>query len=221
MPVELILAPPAAGKTAACIQRIQSVRKTEPLAPVWVLVPDAQNAAYFRQRLARAGGALGVSVGTFRALYTDLLERQGNYTPVITPRWNTAWSRVLWMRPTPPVSWRITPPSEPNPGSSPPCRTSSPSCAAPISPPSGSPNTPMRPSLPKPNWRTCTPALSISWRRSAGSTAMARFGIPSTSLRKTLVPPHTSACWWPTASVPLLAPVLPSSSGFQPRSASC
>jgi ATP-dependent helicase/nuclease subunit B len=85
MPVELILAPPAAGKTAACIQRIQSVRKTEPLAPVWVLVPDAQNAAYFRQRLARAGGALGVSVGTFRALYTDLLERQGNYTPVITP----------------------------------------------------------------------------------------------------------------------------------------
>jgi ATP-dependent helicase/DNAse subunit B len=85
MPVQLILAPPAAGKTAACIQRIQALRQTDPLAPAWVLVPDAQNTAYFRQRLARAGGGLGVNVGTFRALYTDLLERQGNFTPVITP----------------------------------------------------------------------------------------------------------------------------------------
>ncbi|MBW6467402.1 MAG: PD-(D/E)XK nuclease family protein, partial [Brevefilum sp.] len=85
MPVQLILAPPAAGKTAACIQRIQALRGTDPLTPVWALVPDAQNAAYFRQRLARAGGGLGVNVGTFRALYTDLLERQGNFTPVITP----------------------------------------------------------------------------------------------------------------------------------------
>lgn len=85
MAVELILAPPAAGKTAACIQHIQSLRKSDPLAPVWALVPDAQNAAYFRQRLARAGGGLGVNVGTFRALYTDLLERQGQFTPVITP----------------------------------------------------------------------------------------------------------------------------------------
>jgi ATP-dependent helicase/nuclease subunit B len=85
MPVELILAPPAAGKTAACLQRIHSLRQSDPLAPVWVLVPDAQNAAYFRQRLARSGGGLGVSVGTFRALFTDILERQGQFTPVITP----------------------------------------------------------------------------------------------------------------------------------------
>lgn len=85
MPVELILAPPAAGKTAACLQRIQSLRQSDPLAPMWVLVPDAQNAAYFRRRLARTGGGLGVNVGTFRALYTDLLEQNGQFTPVITP----------------------------------------------------------------------------------------------------------------------------------------
>ena len=60
MPVELILAPPAAGKTAACIQRIQSLRGSDRLALVWVLVPDAQNAVYIRQRLARAGGFLVV-----------------------------------------------------------------------------------------------------------------------------------------------------------------
>ena len=65
MPVELILGPPAAGKTAACIQRIQSIRQSDPLALVWALVPNAHNAAYFRQRLARSGGGLGVNVGTF------------------------------------------------------------------------------------------------------------------------------------------------------------
>jgi ATP-dependent helicase/nuclease subunit B len=85
MPTELILGPPAAGKTQACIQRILSLRQTDPLAPVWVLVPDAQNTAYFRQRLARAGGGLGVNVGTFPSLYTDLLERSGQFAPVITP----------------------------------------------------------------------------------------------------------------------------------------
>ncbi len=84
MPVNLILAPAAAGKTRACLQHIQSLRAAEPLAPIWVLVPDAQNAAYFRQRMGRIGGGMGVNVGTFRALYTDLLERQGRFSPVIT-----------------------------------------------------------------------------------------------------------------------------------------
>ena len=84
MPVELILAPPAAGKTAACLQRIQTLRQGDPLASIWVLVPDALNAIHFRQRLARTGGGLGVNVGTFRALYTELLERGNRFTPVIT-----------------------------------------------------------------------------------------------------------------------------------------
>ncbi|MDI9565824.1 MAG: ATP-dependent helicase/deoxyribonuclease subunit B [Chloroflexi bacterium ADurb.Bin120] len=84
MPVNLILAPAAAGKTRACLQRIQSLHAAEPFAPVWVLVPDAQNAAYFRQRMGRIGGGMGVNVGTFRVLFTDLLERQGRFSPVIT-----------------------------------------------------------------------------------------------------------------------------------------
>jgi len=84
LPVNLILAPAASGKTQACLQRIQSLRQDEPLAPIWVLVPDAQNIAYFRQRLIRTGGGMGIKIGTFRALYTDLLERPGHFTPVIT-----------------------------------------------------------------------------------------------------------------------------------------
>lgn len=82
MTTELIIAPPATGKTAACIQRIQEVQKEHPLAQVWVLVPDRQKGAYFRTRLASAGGGMGVTTGTFGDLYRDLLERNGIFVPV-------------------------------------------------------------------------------------------------------------------------------------------
>ncbi|MBP8998363.1 MAG: exodeoxyribonuclease V subunit gamma [Anaerolineaceae bacterium] len=85
MTIELIIAPPAAGKTTACIQRIQTVQKENPLARVWVIVPDRQKAPYLRQRLAQAGGGMGVSIGTFRDLYVDILESNGIFTPVVTP----------------------------------------------------------------------------------------------------------------------------------------
>jgi ATP-dependent helicase/nuclease subunit B len=84
MKTELIIAPPAAGKTTACIQRIQAVQRQHPLAQVWVLVPDRQKGAYFRTRLAAAGGGMGITIGTFRDLYRDILERAGIYIPVIS-----------------------------------------------------------------------------------------------------------------------------------------
>lgn len=85
MTIELIIAPPATGKTETCIQRIQAVKKENPLAQVWVIVPDRQKAPYFRQRLAQAGGGMGVSIGTFRDLYGEILESNGIFTPVVTP----------------------------------------------------------------------------------------------------------------------------------------
>ena len=84
MTTELIIAPPASGKTTACIQRIQAVQKEHPLAQVWVLVPDRQKGAYFRTRLAAVGGGMGVTIGTFRDLYRDILERNGIYVPAIS-----------------------------------------------------------------------------------------------------------------------------------------
>lgn len=84
MTVELLIAPPAAGKTARCIQRIQDAQKENPFAQVWVLVPDRQKGAYFRRRLADAGGGMGVTIATFRDLYRDILERNGIFIPVIT-----------------------------------------------------------------------------------------------------------------------------------------
>lgn len=85
MPVELLIAPPASGKTQACIGRIRAAQAAQPLSRVWVLVPDRQKAAYFRRRLADSGGGIGVSVGTFRTFYREVLERSGIFVPVVTP----------------------------------------------------------------------------------------------------------------------------------------
>lgn len=85
MAVQLLIGPPASGKTGTCIQHIQQLQAHHPIANIWVILPDYQNIAYFRKRLARAGGGVGVNVGTFRVLYQEILEKTGNYAPVISP----------------------------------------------------------------------------------------------------------------------------------------
>ena len=81
MSVELIIAPPASGKTETCIQRIHALRKENPLAKVWVIVPDRLQAAAFRRRLAVNGGAVGVQVARFPDLYRHILEHEGTFQP--------------------------------------------------------------------------------------------------------------------------------------------
>ena len=85
MPVELLIAPPATGKTEACLQRIRSLLLEQPFAPVRVVLPDRLQTTAFRRRLAEAGGAIGVKIGTFENLYRELLERSGNPVPVASP----------------------------------------------------------------------------------------------------------------------------------------
>lgn len=85
MTFELIIAPPASGKTAACIQRIQALQSKDPLARIWVLLPERQKIPCFRQRFAQAGGGMNVSMGTFGDLYLEILESNGIFTPVINP----------------------------------------------------------------------------------------------------------------------------------------
>ena len=86
MTVRLFTAPAAAGKTSACIDRVRSACRERPLAPVWVCLPNAAQVNAFRQRLAQAGGALGVQVGTFRALYREvLLAAWEPVTPLVEP----------------------------------------------------------------------------------------------------------------------------------------
>jgi len=84
MPPRLLLAPAGHGKTEYLIQRIRQILSDEPLAHVFVVVPNAIQAAGFRQRLVAAGGALGVEVHTFRTLYAELLTQAGQPMPLLT-----------------------------------------------------------------------------------------------------------------------------------------
>lgn len=78
MPVELFISPPATGKTQRCIQKVQSVLSFHPLSTVWVVIPDRFQATGFHSRLAEAGWAIGVRVGTFGDLYRSIIEQTRN-----------------------------------------------------------------------------------------------------------------------------------------------
>lgn len=77
MAVHLFIAPAGAGKTQACIEWVRAASRERPLAPVWVCLPNAAQVHAFRRRLATAGGALGVEVGTFFDLYKEALRAAG------------------------------------------------------------------------------------------------------------------------------------------------
>ena len=81
MTTRVLLAPAGCGKTAYALDRIHAVRKIDPLSPVWVILPNQPQANAFRRRLAAGGGAMGVQVGTFYAVYADLLTCAGQPAP--------------------------------------------------------------------------------------------------------------------------------------------
>jgi ATP-dependent helicase/DNAse subunit B len=83
MSPRLLLAPAGHGKTQFVIEQIRAVLAREPLSQVIVIVPNSIQAAGFRQRLCAAGGALGVEVYTFHALYAELLTRAGQPIPLL------------------------------------------------------------------------------------------------------------------------------------------
>lgn len=88
--MQLLLAPAGHGKTAHIIQRVQAVRTSGTpdtggtLAPIWVIVPNQEQARALRQRLALAGGALGVDIDTFYSIYARVLTLAGRPIPRLT-----------------------------------------------------------------------------------------------------------------------------------------
>lgn len=84
MSTELIIAPPASGKTEACVQRILAYQAQHPLAPIWVLVPDSLQLHAFRRRLAAAGGSIGTKTGYFSTLLNLLVEKKGLSLPLVS-----------------------------------------------------------------------------------------------------------------------------------------
>lgn len=81
MASHILIAPPASGKTRACITELQTLFARRPFAQAWVIVRDRQQAAQFRQRLAENGGAMNVRVDTFRDLYLEIIEQSGVHMP--------------------------------------------------------------------------------------------------------------------------------------------
>lgn len=78
----ILVAPAASGKTHRLIRALVSDRSE--IRPRWAVLPDRTQVASFRRRVAQAGGALGVSVGTFGDLFQEILARAGR--PVaVTP----------------------------------------------------------------------------------------------------------------------------------------
>ncbi len=84
MPVELITAPPAAGKTKYCIDSLQQVLKARPLSNAWVILPNRLQGQSFKLRTAEGGGQIGGRIGIFSDLYEYLLERTGSLAQLIT-----------------------------------------------------------------------------------------------------------------------------------------
>ena len=86
----ILLSPAAGGKTERLVQLL--VSEPQVIQPRWAVLPDRTQVSSFRRRIAQAGGALGVSVGTFADLYQEILARAGQ--PVaVTP--GPARQRIL------------------------------------------------------------------------------------------------------------------------------
>jgi ATP-dependent helicase/DNAse subunit B len=82
MSLQVLMAPPACGKTQFGIQAVRESLTGAGLKNIWVLVPDRRQKEIFRQRLVQAGGMLGVTVDTFDAVCARILLDTGNLLPL-------------------------------------------------------------------------------------------------------------------------------------------
>lgn len=92
MATQILISPPASGKTRACIDTVQSLIARNPTATAAVIVRDRLQANDLRSRLAAAGGAINVRIETFRDLYLEIIEQSSlPRRPQISP------SMQYWM----------------------------------------------------------------------------------------------------------------------------
>ena len=74
MSIKILTAPPAGGKTTYCIEVIHQLRTQDPLAQIKVIVPDKQQMAYWKKRLALSSvsghlsGFIGTDITSFSRL---------------------------------------------------------------------------------------------------------------------------------------------------------
>ena len=84
MTITLLVSPLGHGKTRQCLESVRSAQAELALRPAWVVVPDRLQTLAVRMRLAAAGGAIEMRVGTFGDLYQMVLLRASGPVPTLS-----------------------------------------------------------------------------------------------------------------------------------------
>ena len=92
MSIKILTASPAGGKTTYCIEAIRQLRTQDPLSQIKVIVPDKQQMAYWKKRLALSSvsghfsGFIGTDITSFSRLAMNILEKSGSVHKTISGR---------------------------------------------------------------------------------------------------------------------------------------
>jgi ATP-dependent helicase/nuclease subunit B len=81
--VQLIISPPARGKTRRCAEIVYEHLAQHPMQTCWVVLPAGQHRMAFQRHLGDFGGAMGAQIGTFSSFNHALLARANCLVPVI------------------------------------------------------------------------------------------------------------------------------------------
>lgn len=73
MPLQILVAGAACGKTTEVLKRVRSELSSTDVKRIWVILPDRRQINAFREKLVASGGMLGVSTGLFYEFGNEIL----------------------------------------------------------------------------------------------------------------------------------------------------
>jgi ATP-dependent helicase/nuclease subunit B len=79
MPLQILMAGAACGKTTEVLKKIRIELTTGDLKKIWVVLPDRRQATSFRTKLMNSGSMLGVSIGLFNEICKEILLKSDVY----------------------------------------------------------------------------------------------------------------------------------------------
>lgn len=79
MPLQILMAGAACGKTTEVLKKIRFELSTGDLKKIWVVLPDRRQSTSFRTKLMNSGSMLGVSIGLFNEICKEILLKSDEY----------------------------------------------------------------------------------------------------------------------------------------------
>lgn len=92
MPLQVLIAGAACGKTTEVLRSIRAELSTAELKKIWVLLPDSRQVTSLRTKLIGGGNLLGVSIGLFPDISKEILLKSDQH-PILAP--NTMLHRIV------------------------------------------------------------------------------------------------------------------------------